>query len=933
MASKPKETDIETDNDNDKDSRTNHSISDTPSGVRERIKELSRPRALLLAAHYTSLSDIASLRKLVAIRLDVFTVTVTLELIVRFLAESVNVDSYAGFVGDVVFGNIKGGLDLDLSYILPINEPSAIKTLESLSFPPPHTPTIKPQPDENNDDKSAILLSFLHTRANAIDSETGSLDTIDSLVSRFIETDVGVYIWYTGIISVLKKLVYTCATTGEGVPLGGIGLAEFEALKVKDGVNLLLGSCVGEDGGVVEGFEMVAGYINYHRRLASLQSSSSSSSSSSQSKTKSGDGWRYVFEWILAHAKERFGVVWRIVRDWDGPNDEAEREGYLKAVIGACYLCVRTDEETVQQLQDVVYRIAGKVGVKDLRDVKLEEVDEFVDKFMSGRGSIWNIFSSNSHGVSEAVEEETAGELVKPTPVTLRLLEMLVVSTRMFAMFPLQLTVREVMRMKFSGSKEDQVGLLRRALTVEGRQRTEQAYDDLRTACEFLRAESKILGRLSRQEVEVEFLKDMLKATKFMLVTATYVSPKITRGRKATPNLLPPDIVEKVIVHAVTEFYDNSTNGNRTRGGMKNASNTLAILYPTNSSSLPLRRLSSLLTATHSLSEYSLTLTPGTPLKPVQVRLYPDPPDLISRVLQSNPKAYLQLDSLVKIALDLVYAVFKPHDNNETEPSAAENAAVKSRITGMCVEAALAEDDFETAFSFVVNKLVPTHRKIKDSSKTKGGLTLTTPDTAWKAALQAGRYRSPAMLAESIEGVATTQGIEQVQKRMELLSQALVICPPEAMMDVLRTWKQCEDELELLLEKEIQEDKAHAGKLGDWARSLAIPASMKSPIGGEALLKGPMSLLSVASTAGSLAKSLGSSAFPLRKQGESTSSAEGSQRGSGEYDRGWMIGEDGERVRKRDVLSGMVTSGLASGLGWVLGAKPEDMNAASGQRQ
>ena len=79
-------------------------------------------------------------------------------------------------------------------------------------------------------------------------------------------------------------------------------------------------------------------------------------------------------------------------------------------------------------------------------------------------------------------------------------------------MFPLQLTVREVMRMRFSGSREDQLGLLRRALAVDGRQRNDQAYADLRSACEFLRGESKVLGRLSRDDVEVEILKDMLAA-------------------------------------------------------------------------------------------------------------------------------------------------------------------------------------------------------------------------------------------------------------------------------------------------------------------------------------------------------------------------------------------------------------------------------------
>ncbi|EPS41366.1 hypothetical protein H072_4737 [Dactylellina haptotyla CBS 200.50] len=888
--------------------------------------DLQPSRAILLAAHFTSKTDITSLRNLIALHPATFTQRTVLDILLNFLPETTPPSTYAPLVKDIIANRVLEPPSpdtpaLDTSFIEPISEASALKTLESLGFPSQKNAEAggkkeggggSPQQGES------ILFSWLRDRVYAIDRETGAIGLLESLVAQFIEVDPAVYAWYTGSVGVLKRLIYTCQTDAEDRLIGGIGLEEFENLGAREGVRLLLGSSVSEER-IGAGFEMAVPYVEYKR------------------KQKGGevDIWGFVFDWITGHTKGRFGIVWRVVRDWEGPEDEAVKERYLRAIMGCCYMCLGTDEETVQQLQDVVYRVAEAVRVGDLAEVKVAEVDELVERFMSGRGSIWNIFSSTAHVASEAMEEETAGELVKPSAAALRLLDLLIASTRRFAMFPLQLTVREVMRMRFTGSREDQLGLLRRALSVEDRQRNEPAYQNLRSACEFLRAESKVLGKLSQEDIEVEFLKDMLSASKFMQVTATYVTPKgITRSKRAAKPLLPPEMVEKVITHTVTDFYDKSTNGNRTRGGMKNASNTLAILYPNHSDSLPLRRLSKLLSATHALSEYSLTLTPGTPLKPVQIRLYPDPPELISRVLQSNHKAYLQLDSLVKIAADLVYGVSKPHDGTDGEPAPAEAAALKSKITGMCVEAALAEDDFETAFSFVVNKLVPTHQKNKAVNKT----VMTTPDTAWQAALQAGRYRSPAMLAESMEGVATSKGIDQVQKRMELLSQALVICPAEAMMDVLRTWKQCEDELEMLLEQEIQEEKAHAGKLGDWARSLAIP-SMKGAVGAGAagqeglLSKGPMSLLSVASTAGSLAKSLGSSAFPLGRgtKTSGTESAEGSQRGSREYDRdGWTVGEDGERVRKRDVLSGMVTSGLASGLGWMLGAKPEDMNA--GQR-
>jgi len=49
------------------------------------------------------------------------------------------------------------------------------------------------------------------------------------------------------------------------------------------------------------------------------------------------------------------------------------------------------------------------------------------------------------------------------------------------------------------------------------------------------------------------------------------------------PKLLPTPTLEKTILDAFYRFYDNATNGNRTRGGMKNAFQT----YPFPSPSLP----------------------------------------------------------------------------------------------------------------------------------------------------------------------------------------------------------------------------------------------------------------------------------------------------------------------------------------------------------
>jgi hypothetical protein len=62
----------------------------------------------------------------------------------------------------------------------------------------------------------------------------------------------------------------------------------------------------------------------------------------------------------------------------------------------------------------------------------------------------------------------------------------------------------------------------------------------------------------------------------------------------------------------------------------------------------------------------------------------------------------------------------------------------------------------------------------------------------------------------------------------------------------------------------------------------------------------------------------------------------GSARTSSEMERsGYSEGSVGEeqRVRKRDMLSSAVTGGLASGIGWVLGAKPVDYEQRERDRQ
>ncbi len=337
-------------------------------------------------------------------------------------------------------------------------------------------------------------------------------------------------------------------------------------------------------------------------------------------------------------------------------------------------------------------------------------------------------------------------------------------------------------------------------------------------------------------------------------------------------------------------------------------------------------QIQSLLLATHALSFYSLTLQQGVPLQPVNIRAHQDPLSLIGKVLDQNPRSYAKLDDLVKIGENLVAAGLGQSSGttSSTEPDPnQESLTAKRRITGMAIEAALTEEDFDTAYSYVINRLSPSNvpnpnNPALPSTSANGG-----DDISWRAAYQAGRHQS-----SKSAGLSSLRRLEQ---RMELLSQALLLAPTSALSEILSVWRRCEEEMSLLIAREAEEEKNWDDKgdrrlPGDFSRDNSpIIQKPRDPSRAAANEEAPMGLFDVARGA---AAALSKSAFPLRapRTGGSASGHRTSPQrprsamSAGGSDSESLSAKDGEgRVRKRDMVSSMVTGGLASGLGWVLG--------------
>jgi hypothetical protein len=101
-----------------------------------------------------------------------------------------------------------------------------------------------------------------------------------------------------------------------------------------------------------------------------------------------------------------------------------------------------------------------------------------------------------------------------------------------------------------------------------------------------------------------------------------------------------------------------------------------------------------------------------------------------------------------------------------------------------------------------------------------------------------------------------------------------------------------------------------------------ITVQPRREVGRGAVEEAPMGLFDVARGA---AAAFSKTAFPLRGSAQAATSTGSAGPGSGRVsmdgsENGSMDG--GERVRRRDMVANAATGALASGLGWMLGAKP-----------
>ncbi|CAI6333575.1 unnamed protein product [Periconia digitata] len=928
------------------------------------LDRLSAHHCVLLAVHYATESNITALQALTTLRAQDLPLELTLQIILTYLSETVDPSTYIEYL-DELANSASNPIDdpaiaFDLSSVKELSTARARKRRSRIELLPLVHPLYKTESDLD------LLTHFLIHRAHRIDEETGLLDLVPQLLVPFLGHSEYLRTWFISTVFPLLRLGYEYYPNIPVPPL-----EEFARLQGTRALNVQLAPLLesSHDNAARDLQGVVGPWIcGANERKRRKLSKEGRRASLTEASPQGMDDWEALFGWLLRTSTEDLALVTRAVEEWDGPEDidlggyDEGREyiddetrskleiRYAQMALACLYLIEDSEPETLKTAHLLLSRIASLLSL---------EPPPNLNAIVSALPT-YDIPESILHDVSASILQEdrllhSDNVLTQPNPSTVRLLELLLFSSCISSSLQQNLSIREVARMYLRSDASEQLTLLKKAIHILSTTAKIESEQWKATRAKILwlwgwgssvedtarRHGYGVLGNLHIDVVETEILKGLLESSHYALAIEIYV-------QHPTGSLpLPSSSVERIVLEAAMHHYDNASNGNKSRGGIKRASDIASAFNPHFKSSDRFQRLQALLAATHAMSFYSLTLQHGVPFQPVNIRVSSDPLSLIQKLLSQNSRSYTHLDDMITIGQNLVMA--RPStllDGDETDApieSASldkKKAVAERRVIGMTVEAALAEDDFETAYSYVVNRLnpsTPSPSVSPEASVSSNPFSLESPvkedndDIAWRAALEAGRHRtSPSSSFSWGQNTTSRPDLRQLEQRMELLSQALLLTPPRHLEEVLAVWQECENEMTALLaeENEAEErfnDAADRRLPGAFSNETLV-VQPRREVGRGAVEESPMGLFDVARGA---AAAFSKSAFPLRGAAENQSSTSTQDRDFGEdsgrmsmdfSDSGSMSAED--RVRKRDLVANAVTGGLASGIGWVLGANP-----------
>ncbi|KZL67759.1 secretory pathway protein Sec39 [Colletotrichum tofieldiae] len=908
---------------------------------------LSPPKLVLLAVHLATHADVDNLAFLTSRHAAVLRKDLVLRILLTYLPETIQSSDYVSFLEEVTNGEFadREAGDIDYAIVENLSDEDAAKKVRKLHLLPL---VWKDAPIDTDDDPVAL---FLLRRAHRIDEEAGLLTQLPELLSPFLQYAPGIRIWMVSTLLPLLRRNY------EYYPADSIPytLAEFQRLPDGAAVGALL-SQTGirhEDYGFIgrDLRGMLVPWLHDDARWKRVEEGDSSG------ETLSSPGWERFLEWLLAQSSNSWRVAVAAVEQWGGAVDvdlgdydvvwiSEQQQQYLdrryaRAIMAGAYLVPEATIEALEGAHQMLRKVMDLLGQDDM--LSLREGADTLSPVAHLEGD--GILSHKNTAFMRDDLLKQSNPLTTPSKKSTHLLHALILSAFILTQAGLPCTIKRVGDLAFVQDERDQkaeVAKLIHAIAEKAPKNGENFWIKARNEILWLRnwgiaslpigQVMGIFAKVKPEVIETEILKALLSSARYSLAKSLYENAGIKP--------LPSQIVQETIVAAALNAYDNASNPNRTRGGLKKCDEIINAFPGTITSSLPeRRRIDSLLKATHALSEYRLVLRQGEPFSPVVLRVHSDPVSIIGKVLEQNPKSYTRIHDLSEVGSNMVRAGLVDRNKKRiavqvTEDEEAYIDTTEKRITAMCIEAALKEDDFETAYSYVVNRLSGQVDHSRTASTTK-----IDDDWSWRAALQAGQYIRTARTVRPthLGNASGNPDIRHLEQRIDCLAAALRIAPPSQLQEILKTFRRCEEQLDSALKEEAAQEadidaaaaNLQSGMPGGFD-AVSTTAQPHKPSGSrqtrssagtsKAADDAPMSLFDL-SRATARAASRNFAALSTLQQ-----SAGGKAPTPAPASAASVAGSDGDlyddhpRARKRDQLREAAMGTLTSGVGWLIGA-------------
>ncbi|TLS30332.1 hypothetical protein PpBr36_02420 [Pyricularia pennisetigena] len=936
----------------------------------------SAPHIVLLAAHLAAKADIPALSYLASLHDQILRKELLLRIILTYLPETVRSAEYVDLVAQIESGQYpspddpdRSSVEFDAPHIEGLSDEQAVKKAKKLQL---LKLSWEDAPAEIDPEDHLSL--FLLRRAYRVDEEAGLLNEIPWLFAPFMDHSPYLRTWF---ISVLTPLLRRNCEYYLGDPVPHT-LAEFERLPDRVAARLLLSQT-----GVSKDDQQ---YASVGRDLRGLVSpwlyNDSRWTSRQHGLIPKGDqeqlakpdelcpGWEEVLQWIVSQASGSWKVAVSAIEQWDGPGDadlgayegtawlEEEEQQYMerryaRAALASAYVVPEASVDALEGVHGIVEKIMSLLdedpapplptAASLLSPMPKDLLESCRDGIMAPKNA--------EHLRGDLLDE--ANPLTKPASAPVQLLYATCLSAYILTRAGSPCTIKRAADLCLMQNERDQkaeaMKLIHAVCGGNALKSDDKYWIRARNEISWLRdwgaeeygAPSSVdgcgvFGRVNREFLEIEILKGLLNNTRYSLARSLYEdSPDAPIPQKA---------LQDTIFAAAMNAYDNASNPNRTRGGLKKCNDIINAFPKTIKMSTPAaQRLEALLKATHSLSDYRLVLKQGEPFTPVVMRVHPDPISIIARVLEQNPKSYTNIQGLIDLGNHMVEAGLTVRDQHgqsilTPELKPIERSMAEKRITAMCVDAALTEDDFETAYSYVVNRLA-------SIASPAAGKDAIVDEWSWKAALQAGKYRRTAktLRPTHIGNTSSNPEIRHLEQRIECLSTALRIAPASTLQEILNTFRRCEEELDVAVRAEAESENAWDDKgdlttmPGGYSATAASntttrsqPTSFSSAARSNQTEESPLSLFDLSRATARAASRNFSALSSLKRSGQqaarsSTDHNDSSLASSiGSLHDGTADSADHPRARKRDQLREAALGSLVSGVGWLVGAPPVD---------